>query len=94
MLHINPAVTFGFAVETGQFAKFAPYVVSRTGRSVRGSDSHVAALFCPIGRKRKTKTSSWLCFCTMPAIRNLIANLISEIIGTFLLVFVVGAIFF
>ena len=29
----------------------------------------------------------------MPAIRNFIANLISEIIGTFLLVFVVGAIF-
>ena len=29
----------------------------------------------------------------MPAIRNFIANLISEMIGTFVLVFVVGAIF-
>jgi glycerol uptake facilitator protein len=33
------------------------------------------------------------CFCTAPAIRSLIPNLISEIIGTFVLVFVVGAIF-
>jgi glycerol uptake facilitator protein len=33
------------------------------------------------------------CFCTAPAIRNTIANLFSEIIGTFVLVFVVGAIF-
>jgi glycerol uptake facilitator protein len=33
------------------------------------------------------------CFCTAPAIRNAVANLISEIIGTAVLVFVVGAIF-
>jgi glycerol uptake facilitator protein len=32
-------------------------------------------------------------FCTAPAIRNVAANLISEIIGTFILVFVAGAIF-
>ena len=33
------------------------------------------------------------CFCTTPAIRNFAANLLSEIIATFVLVFVVGAIF-
>jgi glycerol uptake facilitator protein len=32
-------------------------------------------------------------FCTAPAIRGFGANLLSEIIGTFVLVFVVGAIF-
>jgi glycerol uptake facilitator protein len=32
-------------------------------------------------------------FCTAPAIRSMAANLISEIIGTFVLVFVAGAIF-
>jgi len=32
-------------------------------------------------------------FCTAPAIRSVTANLISEIIGTFVLVFVAGAIF-
>jgi len=33
------------------------------------------------------------CFCTAPAIRHPLANLLSEIIATFVLVFVVGAIF-
>ena len=33
------------------------------------------------------------CFCTIPAIRNFAANLLSEVIGTLVLVFVVGAIF-
>ena len=33
------------------------------------------------------------CFCTAPAIRSVGANLLSEIIGTFALVLVVGAIF-
>ncbi len=32
------------------------------------------------------------CFCTSPAIRNPLANLVSEIIGTFVLVLVAGAI--
>jgi glycerol uptake facilitator protein len=33
------------------------------------------------------------CFCTGPAIRNFAANLLSEVVGTLVLVFVVGAIF-
>jgi glycerol uptake facilitator protein len=33
------------------------------------------------------------CFCTAPAIRQFVPNLVSELIGTFVLVFVVGAIF-
>jgi glycerol uptake facilitator protein len=33
------------------------------------------------------------CFCNAPAIRSTISNLLSEIIATFVLVFVVGAIF-
>ena len=33
------------------------------------------------------------CFCTAPAIRNAATNVLSEIVGTFVLVFVVEAIF-
>src|SRR5439155_14755944 len=33
------------------------------------------------------------CFCTAPAIRRFVPNLMSEVIATFVLVFVVGAIF-
>ena len=44
--------------------------------------------------KETPDTSSKLAvFCTAPAIRSIAANLISEIIGTFVLVFVAGAIF-
>ena len=49
--------------------------------------------FLPHWKETENKDFKLLCFCTMPAIRNFIANLISEIIGTFVLVFVVGAIF-
>ena len=31
--HLNPAVTMGIAVSTGQFAKFAPYLVAQLAPS-------------------------------------------------------------
>jgi glycerol uptake facilitator protein len=44
--------------------------------------------------KETPDTSTKLgCFCTAPAIRNTLTNLLSEIIATGVLVFVVGAIF-
>jgi glycerol uptake facilitator protein len=90
--HINPAVTFGFAVETGQFAKFAPYVISQMAGAFVGAIL-MWLHFLPHWKETENKDFKLLCFCTMPAIRDFIANLISEIIGTFVLVFVVGAIF-
>ena len=90
--HINPAVTFGFAVETGQFAKFAPYVIAQMAGAFVGAIL-VWLHFLPHWKETESKDFKLLCFCTVPAIRNFVANLISEIIGTFLLVFVVGAIF-
>jgi len=41
----------------------------------------------------RTRGIKLLCFCTVPAIRNFIANLMSEVIAKFVLVFVVAAIF-
>jgi glycerol uptake facilitator protein len=90
--HINPAVTFGFAVETGQFAKFAPYVISQMAGAFVGAIL-MWLHFLPHWKETENKDFKLPCFCTMPAIRNFIANLISEMIGTFVLVFVVGAIF-
>ena len=90
--HINPAVTFGFAVRSGQFEKVAPYVVSQMAGAFAGAIL-VWLHFLPHWKETENKDFKLLCFCTMPAIRNFAANLISEIIGTLLLVFVVGAIF-
>jgi glycerol uptake facilitator protein len=90
--HINPAVTLGFAVETGQFAKFAAYLIAQIAGAFVGAIL-VWLHFLPHWKETESKDFKLLCFCTVPAIRNFIANLISEVIATFVLVFVVGAIF-
>ena len=90
--HINPAVTFGFAVRSGQFERVAPYVASQMAGAFAGA-IFVWLHFLPHWKETENKDFKLLCFCTMPAIRNFAANLISEIIGTLVLVFVVGAIF-
>jgi glycerol uptake facilitator protein len=90
--HINPAVTLGFAVETGQFAKFAAYLIAQIAGAFVGAIL-VWLHFLPHWKETESKDFKLLCFCTVPAIRNFIANLISEVIATFVLVFVVAAIF-
>jgi glycerol uptake facilitator protein len=90
--HINPAVTLGFAVETGQFAKFAAYLIAQIAGAFVGAIL-VWLHFLPHWKETESKDFKLLCFCTVPAIRNFITNLISEVIATFVLVFVVGAIF-
>src|SRR5258705_12952681 len=49
--------------------------------------------FLPHWKETPDQGLKLACFCTAPAIRRFGANLLSEIIGTFVLVFVVGAIF-
>jgi len=90
--HLNPAVTMGFAVSSGEFSKFAPYVVSQIAGAFTGA-TLVWLHFLPHWNETPDKGLKLACFCTGPAIRNFGANLVSEIIGTFVLVFVVGAIF-
>jgi len=90
--HLNPAVTMGFAISSGDFAKFAPYVIAQMAGAFVG-----AALmwlhFLPHWKETPDQGLKLAVFCTAPAIRNFFANLFSEIIATFVLVFVVGAIF-
>jgi glycerol uptake facilitator protein len=90
--HINPAVTFGLAVQSGNYAKFLPYLVSQIAGAFVGAIL-VWLHFLPHWRETENQDFKLLCFCTMPAIPDFVANLISEIIATFVLVFAVGAIF-
>jgi glycerol uptake facilitator protein len=90
--HLNPAVTIGFAVSSGQFAKLAPYIVAQMAGAFVGA-AFVWLHFLPHWKETSDQGLKLAVFCTAPAIRRFGANLISEIIGTFVLVFVVGAIF-
>lgn len=90
--HLNPAVTLGFGVESGNFSKLIPFLLAQIAGAFVGA-TLVWLHFLPHWRETEDKNLKLLCFSTMPAIRNFASNMISEIIGTFVLVFVVGAMF-
>ena len=90
--HINPAVTLGFAVRAGSFGKCLPYITAQLLGAMAGA-ALVWLHYLPHWKETPDAATKLSCFCTHPAIRKAVANLISEIIGTAVLVFVVGAIF-
>jgi glycerol uptake facilitator protein len=90
--HLNPAVTLGMAVRAGSFAKFLPYLVAQVLGAMVGA-ALVWVHFLPHWKETPDQGAKLGCFCTSPAIRSSLNNLVSEIIATFVLVFVVGAIF-
>ena len=90
--HLNPAVTMGFAVRHGNFSKFAPYLAAQLLGAIVGA-ALVWLHYFPHWQQTPDSAAKLACYCTAPAIRNVLANLLSEIIATFVLVFVVGAIF-
>lgn len=90
--HLNPAVTLGFAVRAGAFGKCLPYIAAQLLGAVVGA-ALVWMHYLPHWKETPDAATKLACFCTAPAIRKAAANLVSEIIGTAVLVFVVGAIF-
>src|SRR5690348_4564329 len=80
--HINPAVTLGFAVSSGDYHKFAPYLAAQMLGAFAGAIL-VWLHFLPHWKETPDPILKRACFCTFPAIRNVAANLLSEIIGTF-----------
>ena len=89
---LNPAVTLGFAIETGDLSKFLPFFLAQMLGAMAGA-TLVWLHYLPHWRETEDPGLKLLCFSTMPAIRNFGANLLSEIIGTFVLVLGVAAIF-
>ena len=90
--HLNPAVTLGFAVRSGDFARVAPYLAAQLLGGILGAVL-VWLHYLPHWKETPDASAKLGCFSTAPAIRSLIPNLLSEAIATFVLVFVVGAIF-
>ena len=89
--HLNPAVTLGLAAAgTFSWSLVVPYIVAQMLGGFSGAvlvylyyKDHYDATDDPAAKLAT--------FCTAPAIRNYGRNLFSEIVGTFVLVFVILA---
>jgi glycerol uptake facilitator protein len=90
--HLNPVVTVGFAVRDASFGKLAPYLAAQLLGGIVGG-TLVWLHYLPHWKETPDSATKLACFCTAPAIRNIAANLFSEVCATFVLVFVIGAIF-
>jgi glycerol uptake facilitator protein len=89
---LNPAVTLGFAVSSGDYSQLLPLWAAQFLGAFVGAVL-VWLHYLPHWKGTEDASSKLAVFCTGPAIRNAAANLVSEIIGTFVLVFIAGAIF-
>jgi glycerol uptake facilitator protein len=90
--HLNPAVTLGVALRSGDFSQFLPFVTAQLLGAFVGA-SLVYLHYLPHWKETPDVGAKLGIFSTVPAIRNLPMNFVSEVIGTFVLVFVVAAIF-
>jgi glycerol uptake facilitator protein len=90
--HLNPAITLGTAVKTGDFSHLLPFFSAQLLGAFVGA-ALVYLHYLPHWQQTPDTSSKLGVFSTTPAIHNLPFNLLSEIIATFILVFVVGAIF-
>jgi glycerol uptake facilitator protein len=90
--HLNPAVTIGFAVASGDWSNVLPFIAAQMLGAFVGA-ALVWLHYHPHWAVTPDTGAKLACFSTGPAIRKPVANLLSEAIGTFVLVFVVAAIF-
>ncbi len=87
--HLNPAVTIGLAlVHKFSWSKVGSYLLAQMLGAVIGSFL-VWVVYIDHFKTTTDAETQLAVFSTSPAIRNLLFNLLSEIVGTFVLVFVV-----
>jgi glycerol uptake facilitator protein len=90
--HLNPAVTLGAAVVSGDYSKVGWYFGAQMAGAFVGA-CLVWLHYLPHWRETADADVKRACFCTSPAIRALLPNIFSEAVGTFVLVLVADAIF-
>ncbi len=89
--HLNPAVTLAAGIVSGDFSKLGWYTAAQLAGAFTGG-CLVWLHYLPHWRETPDADAKFGCFGTSPAIRSPLANLVSEIIGTFVLVLVADAI--
>ncbi|MGZ3945182.1 MAG: MIP/aquaporin family protein, partial [Mucilaginibacter sp.] len=87
--HLNPAVTIGLAI-AGKFAwaEVGTYILAQMLGAMTGGFL-VWAMYYSHFQRTNNPGSVLAVFSTGPAVRNYASNIISEIVGAFVLVFVV-----
>lgn len=87
--HLNPAVTVGLAI-AGKFAwaNVGSYIIAQMLGAMVGAFL-VWLMYYDHFQKTNDPGAVLAVFCTGPAVRNYLSNIISEIIGAFVLIFVV-----
>jgi len=90
--HLNPAVTLGVAIQSGDYSHIVPFVTAQLLGAMAGA-TLVWLHYLPHWKETPDTGAKLATFCTSPAIRALPMNCLSEGIATFALVFVVFAIF-
>jgi glycerol uptake facilitator protein len=89
--HLNPAVTIGVAVASGDWTRLSAYIPAQILGAMMGS-TLVWLTYWAHWEKTPDTLDKLGCFCTIPAIRLPAANALTEVIGTFVLIFVAAAI--
>jgi glycerol uptake facilitator protein len=90
--HLNPAVTIGIAVDTGEWGTVWVYVLGQMIGAMLGAVLAYLAYFAQFQANARTDdtadgpTPTLGVFSTVPEIRNPVANLLTEIIATVALV--------
>ena len=86
--HLNPAVTLGLAA-AGKFPwEYVPYIVSQIAGGILGAVIVYVFYKDHFDATAEAETKLGV-FATIPAIKNYRRNMICEIVGTFILVFVI-----
>jgi glycerol uptake facilitator protein len=90
--HLNPAISLASAVNTGDYTQLLSLWSAQMLGAVLGA-SLMVLHYAPHWRHTPDPAAKLGIFCTDAAIRGPLANIVSEIIGTMVLVVVAGAIF-
>jgi glycerol uptake facilitator protein len=87
--HLNPAVTIGLAI-AGKFAwaSVGSYILAQMLGAMLGAFL-VWLMYYDHFQKTNDRGFVLAVFCTGPAVRNYLSNILSEIMGAFVLIFVV-----
>ena len=90
--HLNPAISLANAVNSGDYSQLLSLWSAQMLGAFVGA-SLMVLHYAPHWRHTPDPAAKLGIFCTDAAIRSPLANLVSEIIGTMILVVVAGAIF-